>query len=134
MTLRTWSEGTGVPHAASSNAYFNQHIVVRIIIGVPTLDMNIRIRFKHFRIKLLDLMRGIMPPHYGGALPSQQSGIGSNQIISAQPAHLTRTAMGRWSVLDKQMPPVDQIKTLHIYDFDNTRETMAPAESRSFPK
>lgn len=33
----------------------------------------------------------------------------------------TVTAMGRWSVLDKQLPPVDKIKAIHVYDFDNTR-------------
>ncbi|KAL2151577.1 hypothetical protein VTH82DRAFT_6675 [Thermothelomyces myriococcoides] len=32
----------------------------------------------------------------------------------------TVTAMGRWSVLDKQLPPVDKIKAIHVYDFDNT--------------
>jgi hypothetical protein len=34
----------------------------------------------------------------------------------------TVTAMGRWSVLDKQLPPADSIKAIHVYDFDNTRE------------
>lgn len=33
----------------------------------------------------------------------------------------TVTAMGRWSVLDKQLPPADKIKAIHVYDFDNTR-------------
>ncbi|KAL2194552.1 hypothetical protein P885DRAFT_71310 [Corynascus similis CBS 632.67] len=32
----------------------------------------------------------------------------------------TVTAMGRWSVLDKQLPPIDRIKAIHVYDFDNT--------------
>ncbi|ROW01804.1 hypothetical protein VPNG_07812 [Cytospora leucostoma] len=54
-----------------------------------------------------------MPPTYGhGALPQpgqQQNG-----------APLTPTAMGRWSVASCQLPPVDKIKALHVYDFDNT--------------
>lgn len=64
-----------------------------------------------------------MPPNYAGAMPAQQNGNGNNQ-----PAHLTPTAMGRWSVSSKQLPPVDQIKALHIYDFDNTREDTVNAQ------
>lgn len=30
------------------------------------------------------------------------------------------TALKRWSCHDKQLPQVDQIKAIHIYDFDNT--------------
>ncbi|KAK4496863.1 hypothetical protein PRZ48_011312 [Zasmidium cellare] len=32
----------------------------------------------------------------------------------------TVTALKRWSCQDKQLPPVDQIKAIHVYDFDNT--------------
>ncbi|KAL2134606.1 hypothetical protein VTI74DRAFT_11348 [Chaetomium olivicolor] len=32
----------------------------------------------------------------------------------------TVTAMGRWSILDKQLPAADKIKAIHVYDFDNT--------------
>ncbi|KAK3301512.1 uncharacterized protein B0H64DRAFT_296315, partial [Chaetomium fimeti] len=32
----------------------------------------------------------------------------------------TVTAMSRWSVLDKQLPPADRIRAIHVYDFDNT--------------
>ncbi|KAL2115041.1 hypothetical protein VTJ04DRAFT_10704 [Mycothermus thermophilus] len=38
---------------------------------------------------------------------------------AASIAH-TITTMGRWSILDKQLPPVDTIKHIHVYDFDNT--------------
>lgn len=68
-----------------------------------------------------------MPPNYAGATPAQQNGNGNASAGASsnnQPAHLTPTAMGRWSVSSKQLPPVDQIKALHIYDFDNTRESM----------
>ncbi|PHH70105.1 hypothetical protein CDD80_6229 [Ophiocordyceps camponoti-rufipedis] len=30
------------------------------------------------------------------------------------------TSLGRWSALNKQLPPVNKIKALHVYDFDNT--------------
>ncbi|GJC77596.1 tat pathway signal sequence [Colletotrichum tofieldiae] len=33
----------------------------------------------------------------------------------------TTTALSRWSIATKQLPAVDKIKSLHIYDFDNTR-------------
>ncbi|KAL9095521.1 MAG: hypothetical protein Q9165_002392 [Trypethelium subeluteriae] len=32
----------------------------------------------------------------------------------------TITALRRWSCDDKQLPSVEQVKTIHIYDFDNT--------------
>jgi len=40
---------------------------------------------------------------------------------SADSQH-TPTAMSRWSILNKQLPAVDKIKAIHIYDFDNTRK------------
>lgn len=36
----------------------------------------------------------------------------------------TPTAVKRWSCQDTQLPPVDTIKEIHIYDFDNTREPL----------
>ncbi|CAH0037220.1 unnamed protein product [Clonostachys solani] len=35
-------------------------------------------------------------------------------------SQFTVTALGRWSVLSKQLPAVEKIKALHVYDFDNT--------------
>ncbi|KAI1841215.1 hypothetical protein JX265_013174 [Neoarthrinium moseri] len=32
----------------------------------------------------------------------------------------TVTALGRWSILNKQLPAADAIKAIHVYDFDNT--------------
>lgn len=32
----------------------------------------------------------------------------------------TVTALGRWSIINKQLPPVESIKAIHVYDFDNT--------------
>lgn len=34
----------------------------------------------------------------------------------------TVTALSRWSIINKQLPAVDKIKAIHIYDFDNTRK------------
>ncbi|KAF5677210.1 nucleolar rRNA processing protein [Fusarium heterosporum] len=32
----------------------------------------------------------------------------------------TITALGRWSILNQSLPAVDKIKSIHVYDFDNT--------------
>ncbi|ODA76001.1 hypothetical protein RJ55_08283 [Drechmeria coniospora] len=39
---------------------------------------------------------------------------------AASGSHFTVTALGRWSSINKPLPPVEKIKTLHVYDFDNT--------------
>lgn len=33
----------------------------------------------------------------------------------------TITALKRWSCQDKPLPAVQEIKKIHVYDFDNTR-------------
>lgn len=78
--------------------------------------------------------RRAMPPTYAGAAAGhhnnrgqqQNSNNNNNNYAQAQTAQtqmpLTPTAMSRWSVSSNQLPPVDQIKALHVYDFDNTRE------------
>ncbi|KAK4194979.1 hypothetical protein QBC40DRAFT_146159, partial [Triangularia verruculosa] len=38
---------------------------------------------------------------------------------AANPQH-TVTAIGRWSIINKQLPAAEKIKAIHIYDFDNT--------------
>jgi len=42
----------------------------------------------------------------------------------------TPTAMGRWSILNKQLPAADKIKAIHVYDFDNTRKQSETAMGR----
>ena len=49
----------------------------------------------------------------------------SNSYPSAAGSY-TLTALNRWSVADKQLPAVDKIKTIHVYDFDNTRALIPP--------
>jgi hypothetical protein len=39
---------------------------------------------------------------------------------AGSPSPYTITAMSRWSILSKDLPPVSQIRTIHVYDFDNT--------------
>lgn len=34
----------------------------------------------------------------------------------------TVTALKRWSCSDTNLPPVDAIRAVHVYDFDNTRK------------
>ncbi|KUJ10668.1 uncharacterized protein LY89DRAFT_689320 [Mollisia scopiformis] len=48
-----------------------------------------------------------------------QSGYGCSNGSSS--TRYTLTALNRWSVADKQqLPAIDKIKALHVYDFDNT--------------
>lgn len=62
-----------------------------------------------------------MAPNYGpGALASH-----------GQQAPLTPTSMSRWSVSSNQLPPVEDIKALHVYDFDNTRKSYPRPEVRA---
>ncbi|KAH6606207.1 hypothetical protein Trco_005360 [Trichoderma cornu-damae] len=35
-------------------------------------------------------------------------------------SQFTVTALGRWSILTRQLPAVDKVRVLHVYDFDNT--------------
>jgi hypothetical protein len=39
---------------------------------------------------------------------------------NARPAYHTVTALKRWSCDDNDLPPMADIKSIHIYDFDNT--------------
>lgn len=77
-------------------------------------------------MRLPGVSQAAMPPTYAGAVSqSVQHGNGNGSAQQKMP--LTPTAMSRWSVSSKQLPPVDQIKSLHVYDFDNTCEP--PADS-----
>lgn len=46
---------------------------------------------------------------------------GAPSNATATSSEFTLTALGRWSVANKTLPPVDKIRALHVYDFDNTR-------------
>jgi hypothetical protein len=43
----------------------------------------------------------------------------SNSGPKASPP-FTLTALSRWSIANKELPALDKIKALHVYDFDNT--------------
>ncbi len=43
----------------------------------------------------------------------------SNNGPKASPP-FTLTALSRWSIANKELPALDKIKALHVYDFDNT--------------
>lgn len=47
----------------------------------------------------------------------------TNDATIATSSEFTLTALSRWSVANNQLPAVDQIRALHVYDFDNTRAT-----------
>jgi hypothetical protein len=55
-------------------------------------------------------------PSAHGAAYSGSNGSTSN----GNPPHYTITALKRWSCQDKNLPPVADIKAIHVYDFDNT--------------
>lgn len=50
-----------------------------------------------------------------GSSSSRDSG-----LIS--PESCTPTALGRWSLLNHKLPEANAVRSIHIYDFDNTRE------------
>ncbi|KAL2014383.1 hypothetical protein VTN00DRAFT_1908 [Thermoascus crustaceus] len=43
-----------------------------------------------------------------------------NGSLHGRPATYTITGLKRWSVVNKDVPAVSQIRTIHVYDFDNT--------------
>jgi hypothetical protein len=42
----------------------------------------------------------------------------SNQLISR-----TITGLKRWSIINRDLPVVSQVRAIHVYDFDNTCES-----------
>lgn len=56
---------------------------------------------------------------------------GPNAPNGPSSAHFTVTALSRWSILTKQLPPIDKIRSLHVYDFDNTRTLSLPHQASS---
>lgn len=40
---------------------------------------------------------------------------------NGKPAYHTVTALKRWSCDDKDLPSANEIRAIHVYDFDNTR-------------
>ncbi|KAL9040747.1 MAG: hypothetical protein Q9180_001724 [Flavoplaca navasiana] len=44
----------------------------------------------------------------------------ANAMAGRKLASYTITGLKRWSCLTRELPPVSQVKALHVYDFDNT--------------
>lgn len=85
------------------------------------------------RLRCPRLSTSIMASAYGVIHGAGSAGGGHNKLGStaagaksvanatlADNSSFTVTALSRWSVLSKQLPPVEKIKHIHIYDFDNT--------------
>lgn len=62
-----------------------------------------------------------MAPNYGPGALAQHG----------QQAPLNPTSMSRWSVSANQLPPVEEIRSLHVYDFDNTCKSHLPPDVRA---
>lgn len=45
----------------------------------------------------------------------------------------TVTALRRWSCQDRQLPAVQDVKNIHIYDFDNTRMLFWAEQAEAWP-
>lgn len=58
---------------------------------------------------------------HGAASNTPSAPNGPNGPNGPSTSQFTVTALSRWSILTKQLPPVDKIRALHVYDFDNTR-------------
>ncbi|KAL2264009.1 hypothetical protein VTK26DRAFT_3564 [Humicola hyalothermophila] len=56
----------------------------------------------------------------GSAYAAYHNGTATANGIKGNSSPYTVTAMSRWSILDKQLPAVETIKAIHVYDFDNT--------------
>ncbi|KAL9000907.1 MAG: hypothetical protein Q9169_000662 [Polycauliona sp. 2 TL-2023] len=56
------------------------------------------------------------------ATPFQMNGntTSANAMAGRKLASYTITGLKRWSCLTRELPPVSQVKALHVYDFDNT--------------
>lgn len=82
--------------------------------------------FPRERLALITTLarRAMGPSAYAALAAHRHNGAGSSH-------HHTTTELARWSILNKQLPPVDAIKAIHVYDFDNTRKTPRNLEPRS---
>ncbi|KAL4897767.1 hypothetical protein BDV59DRAFT_168501 [Aspergillus ambiguus] len=59
-------------------------------------------------------------PHYSSYLQSTAMTRGPANNVSPHSPSYTITGMKRWSIINKDLPAVSQIKAVHVYDFDNT--------------
>lgn len=57
--------------------------------------------------------------------PNPNANASNGGSSNSSDAQFTVTGLSRWSIANNQLPPVDGIRALHVYDFDNTR-TLPP--------
>ncbi|KAK8254659.1 hypothetical protein HDK77DRAFT_478309 [Phyllosticta capitalensis] len=48
------------------------------------------------------------------------AGMTASAHVSGTMRAYTKTNLGRWSCIDKELPDVNQVKAIHLYDWDNT--------------
>ena len=72
---------------------------------------------------LFTATRRISPPTIRRSLPAMLATSTRPAVAgpNGKATYHTVTALKRWSCDDKELPPVSEIKAIHIYDFDNTR-------------
>ncbi|KAL5000182.1 hypothetical protein BDV10DRAFT_162813 [Aspergillus recurvatus] len=47
-------------------------------------------------------------------------GAPNGSLMDHQPLSRTITALRRWSIINRELPAVPQVRAIHVYDFDNT--------------
>ncbi|KAE8351254.1 hypothetical protein BDV28DRAFT_158920 [Aspergillus coremiiformis] len=61
--------------------------------------------------------RAVVTENYSAAMArGQANGSHDHQRASSR----TITGLRRWSIVNRDLPPVSQVKAIHVYDFDNT--------------
>lgn len=144
--LAVASTSTELPHqglslASRHNSHQKHHqnqTTKRSILVGPASALSHRIRQSSASRCMLSASPRLRKPCVvSSAMASAYSayhGAASAAAIAAVPvpqpspaSHFTTTALNRWSILNRQLPPVENIKALHVYDFDNTREFSSPS-------
>jgi hypothetical protein len=72
---------------------------------------------------LLAATKRICPPSTRHSLPAMLATSTRPHVAgpNGRATYHTVTALKRWSCDDKELPPVSDIKAIHVFDFDNTR-------------
>ncbi|KAF4456587.1 hypothetical protein F53441_1331 [Fusarium austroafricanum] len=106
---QTWTSTTSWNVAKSTSASLSFHLnrprhsetSCMLSASAPSASISAHLR----RLSLSGAMASAFSAYHGPAAAASQH---------------TITALGRWSVLNSPLPAVDKIKSLHVYDFDNT--------------
>ncbi|KAF5861612.1 hypothetical protein ETB97_012778 [Aspergillus alliaceus] len=63
--------------------------------------------------------RAVLSKNYAAAMARGQANGSLAQDHQRSPSR-TITGLRRWSIVNRDLPPVSQVKAIHVYDFDNT--------------